>query len=204
MTKEKAVKNLVDFTKILDDLDVPFILDGGTLLGAYRDQDFCEDDHNDIDLTTFYQFADLMPEVLKRCQKIGFELYHEWSGGDDRTAQLAVIRDGLKIDLMFKKIKEQSRKGEAMVWWTVYQGKEVVYKAVPFMLVTPAAMRDNGDGVDETIVRKIEFYGRKYAIPHETEDYLAYRYGEWKTPVHRSQYSCYSTDKSIVDNYHAI
>ena len=36
--KEEAVKNLTDIKGILDELKIPIWLDGGTALGAYRDQ----------------------------------------------------------------------------------------------------------------------------------------------------------------------
>jgi glycerol-3-phosphate cytidylyltransferase len=41
-------------------------------------------------------------------------------------------------------------------------------------------------------------------IPLEIEAYLTYRYNDWKTPVHRTEYSCYSSDNCIITNPETI
>ena len=48
--KQQATQNLLDIKKILDELKIVFWLDAGTLLGAYRDKDFCEGDEDDLTL----------------------------------------------------------------------------------------------------------------------------------------------------------
>jgi len=187
--KAQAFQNLIDFKTILDKLEIEFVLDGGTLLGAYRDKDFCEDDHDDIDLTTLCD-PKIAIDILEEAGTKGFELYHYWKKEEKTTAQIAVKREGLKIDLMFKEIKSTFG-GWDKGWWTIFGGhNKVTYKSVPadFYLRT----------------REIDFKGTKFLIPRDVEDYLKLRYGDWKVPVHRRDYSCFKTDKVIRDSYEKI
>jgi len=187
--KAQAFQNLVDFKTILDKFEIEFILDGGTLLGAYRDKDFCEDDHDDIDLTTLCD-PKIAIDILEEAGTKGFEIYHCWQKEEKTTAQIAVKREGLKIDLMFKEIK--STIGELdKGWWTIFGGpNKVTYKSVPadFYLRT----------------REYTFKGMKFLIPEQVEDYLKLRYGEWEKPVHRREFSCFKTDRVIKESYEKI
>ena len=181
--KKQAFENLVNVKSILDKFNIEFVLDGGTLLGAYRDKDFCEDDHNDIDLTTLCTHERAI-DVLEEAGTKGLELYHYWQKDrEDATAQIAVKKNEMKVDLMFKEINEKD-----MAWWTVFGGpNKITYKSVPatFYLNT----------------KEINFKGVKFLIPKDVEGYLKYRYGEWKTPVHRKDFSCFKTDLAIKESY---
>jgi len=185
-TKEAAGKALIEFAKILDDMGIIFELDGGTLLGMYRDGDFCDDDQDDIDLTTLND-PGVMHEILDRAAAQGFKVYKTWREEEKKSAQLSVKKGCVKIDLMFK------RKKGGRVWWTVYRGGKVVYKSIR---------------ADRYNARLYETPYGVYLIPGEapdgTEAYLTERYGDWRTPVHRDNYSCYSTDKAIVKSYEEI
>lgn len=176
-TKENAIEALLSFSNVMHELGLPFMLDGGTLLGAVRDGDFCEDDHDDIDLTTFIS-SEHIPDILHAASVYGFTVYHTWTDGEQQTAQLSVKRDDVKIDLMFKKRKN------GKVWWTVYRGSKKTYKAVP-------------DFANDSA--QVAFHGGAFSIPSKVEEYLTTRYGDWKTPVHRKDYSCYTSDKCIVN-----
>lgn len=187
-TVEAAHKALHDIVEILLSLQVVYYLDGGTLLGFYRDGTFCEDDHDDIDLTVSAENWGKVKEIIKKAYEAGFELYHEWPRDTERhrSGQLAFKRDNVKVDIMFKETKRLSDR----VWWTVYGGpKGVTYKATPAEFTRVKVGKAGG-----------------YLMPKEADLYLEYRYGDWKIPVHRREYSCYTTDKSIIkDNtYEAI
>jgi len=181
---QKAKESLFLFKKILDKHDVNFILDGGTLLGAHRDKDFCKGDHTDIDLTTLVD-PSVALDILEDAGEKGFTLYHYWRGRKKATDQFSVKKDGIKIDLMFKSIKGRK------AWWTIFKGKdELIYKAVPakYYLQT----------------KEIKFLGENFRIPKDTPGYLKYRYGNWKVPIHARDYSCYKSDKCIKESYEKI
>lgn len=189
--KQQAFENLVEFKKILDKFHIEFFLDGGTLLGAYRDKDFCEDDHDDVDLTTLCDHGNAI-DILEEAGTKGFELYHYWQKEEKTTAQIAVKKDGMKIDLMFKEIINSVRNSERdIVWWTVFGGpNKVTYKSVPaaFFIKT----------------KEIDFKGTKFLIFEDADKYLRYRYGDWKTPIHRREFSCFKTDLAIKESYDKI
>lgn len=173
---------LRQFCDILDDIRIEYVLDGGTLLGMYRDGDFCQDDQDDIDLTCFDDPV-RMHDILDRASASGFKVYKTWQGGEKSTPQLSMKKTNVKIDLMFKGLRN------GKVWWTVYRGNEAIHKAV------------DGQGW----LKRHELptqYGSFWVhgdTNEDTERYFSERYGEdWKTPVHRDNYSCYSTDKAIT------
>jgi phosphorylcholine metabolism protein LicD len=180
--KQQAFQNLCDFADILAHFEVPYVLDGGTLLGAHRDQDFCDGDHNDIDLTTGADDAHKIPEILHRVQVLGFSIVHDFRREEDRhrSAQIAIKRNGMKIDLMFKEILGD------WSWWTVYlpANRGVIYKAVPRKFYDDVCF--------------LGFKGRTFPVPFALERFLEFRYGDWRTPIHRKRYSCYRSDRTIV------
>lgn len=177
---------LGEIVSILNDLDILYFIDGGTLLGFYRDGDFCEDDHDDIDISVMSVNWRHHEEIDRRMKDAGFELYRAWMRDETnhRSGQYAWKRHGIKVDLMYKEVKLDK------VWWTVYGGKnKVTYKAVPFQYIS--VVKDLGHGL---------------LMPMDTEGYLNYRYGDWRTPIHRDNYSCYTSDLSIIkeNKYEAI
>lgn len=183
----EAASALRDASSCLAAAGIPFRIDGGTLLGFWRDGTFCEDDQDDIDLTASANDWCKAKTLTALMLAAGFEPYREWNRDETlhRSGQLAFKRNGVKIDLMFKETKG------GMEWWTVYGGKRgVTYKAVPIAM---SAFGHNAefflpDGNPMTLT-----------LPTDPEKYLAYRYGDWKTKVHRSEYSCYSTDLAILE-----
>jgi hypothetical protein len=195
-TLESSTLALIDTCKILHELQIPFMLDGGTLLGFYRDGTFAVDDHDDIDLTLGSEFWDRDKNtIVEKMLGVGFEVYKIWNRDTHNhySGQMAFKRNNVKIDLMFKEFDDFKQK----IWWTVFGGKRgVTYKSVPSdylraLVATPIKLLDS----------QIEV-----GMPARIKEYLTYRYGNWKVPVHRKDYSCYTTDKCIVEpnNYESI
>ena len=163
---------------------IPFMLDGGTLLGAVRDGTFCTDDQDDIDLTVLGD-ANTLAAALQQAYLLGFTLHHAWPHSTTGTGQVVLKRHGVKVDIMLKeRVQLEDSDGEWM-YWTVYgsQGR-VVRKAIPMSMVEPWG--------------KVHFHGREYHVPGQVDRYLTYRYGNWRQPVHRKQYNCYTTDLAIL------
>lgn len=180
-SKATAFGNLCAIKQELDELGIFFWLDGGTLLGAVRDGDFCEDDENDVDLSAWAADKDKIPELVERMRGRGFRLYHHWVG-DERAPGMAqevsFARDGLKIDVFF-----QETKGN-VVWHLIYvreRGNPVV---VPKRLL---------EGFDN-----LWFRGVGFNIPMLWDEYLTFRYGDWRTPIHRSEYSSTKTHQFLA------
>ena len=178
--KEQATKNLLDFKKVLDDLGVVFWLEAGTLLGAYRDEDFCENDENDIDLGSYVRDMPLISLIIKEAKDIGFELYMFW------PTQIAMKRGGCKIDLFFNTYDALKK-----TYWTIlYKGNAIgEYLVVPESFYT------------DILRNELRFLGETFRVPNRVPEYLTLRYGDWKVKINRADYSCYNKDQNrlIVD-----
>jgi len=175
---EQATKNLFDFKMILESLDVKFWLDGGTLLGAIRDKDFCDGDADDVDICAYVTDMDKVSRIVKMAETVGFELYIQW------PLQIAMKRNGSKMDLFFNVHDKEYR----VFWSCLYKGKLIdKYIVIPEVYYSELS--------------RVEFKGHWFDVPSHTEEYLTLKYGDWKTPVHRSEYSCYNAEqnKIVVD-----
>lgn len=174
--KEQAIQNLQDFKEILGKIGIVFWLDGGTLLGAWRDGDFPQDDEDDIDIGTWFNYAIFKKQIIEEAQKIGFELYHEWEW------QIAMKRGGSKIDLFF-----HNKKG-LDAYHFLYKGEQGIPAVVPAHFF-------------EKLFR-LQFNGIDLLIPNEINEYLTIKYGDWHTPIHRKDYAkaggCYNPEVNKV------
>ena len=176
--KEQAVINLRDIKEILDELEMVFWLDGGTALGAYRDKDFCEDDEDDIDLCTWDNYLYLLDDIIAKAKEKGFELWHRWE------LEIALKKNGSKIDLFF------NRKNKKDAYTHLYDGNGIAK-----YLVIPVRFYES--------LEKIQFYGMEFNLPSPIEDYLTLKYGDFRTKIHRSNYSCINAEqnKLVRDTY---
>lgn len=167
--------------RAVDMLDIPLILEGGTLLGAIRDGDFCEDDWWDVDLTTMVG-AECRADLCDRAERQGWEVLrtdHKWRPEKHRTAVIKIRRDDVKVDVFFKRVKGRK------AWWS--RGKLIrAVDARHYLEPTPTKV-----------------YGGEFLVPWMADKYLTARYGDWRTPVHHNDYD-FRTDPCRVAGYHAI
>ena len=175
--KEEAVKNLRDIKSILDELKIPFWLDGGTCLGAYRDKDFCDGDEDDIDLCCYFDYIKFKDIIIEKAIEKGLELYHNWK------MEIAIKRNGSKIDLFFYK------KNGNEYFSHLYSGDTIVS-----WCVVPAHFYEN--------LEPIKFYNMDFQVPSPIEEYLTFKYGDWKTKIHRRDYSCINANQNKVVKKH--
>jgi len=162
--KEQAIQNLKDIKAILNELGIIFWLDFGTLLGAYRDKDFCEGDEDDVDLGLWYKNKSKTEEVIKRAEEKGFIVLHNWKN------EITLGRGDSRVDLFF-----YHRNGEE-AYTNLYTIKDEVANYV----VVPANLIEN--------YQTINFYKEEFLIPSPVEEYLKVKYGDWKTPISREVY----------------
>lgn len=195
MKNQESFNILKETNNILKKLNLKYYLDGGTLLGAYRDKDFCEDDELDIDLSTLCNFSDYKESLKLFFQKEGFSLYHEWDESyylDNfkkiSSSQISFEKNKVKIDLMFKKVKNNK------IWWTIFDANNVIYKCTPKKYVIS----------DEHFYSELYFNEIVFNAPFLIKEYLTFRYGDFSVKIHASKYSCYNSDKSIIGSYEEI
>jgi len=165
---EDVKKNIRDTKEISEKLDFKIILDGGSLLGAYRDKGMIKGDEDDVDFAVPMEVMNFKAlEIIKAFQDRGFELFRL------RDTVMTFKRYGSKIDLLFYKYDCEVL-GE-YYYLTLYHNKK------PFALKIPCIVWDDLDS--------IKFMGEKFLCPRNIEEYLKWRFGDWKNPVLRPAFS---------------
>ena len=171
--------NVKDVKEIAEKLDFKIILDGGSLLGAYRDNGPIKNDEDDIDFAVPFEVMQFKAlDIVKEFQARGFELYRL------RDTVMTFKRNGSKIDFLFYKEDEfyirsldhteiNNTKSEGYFYYlTLYHNKK------PFALKVPCEYWNN--------LGTIEFLGEKFLCPEKIEHYLVWRFGDdWRTPILR-------------------
>ncbi|MBL7033600.1 MAG: LicD family protein [Candidatus Delongbacteria bacterium] len=153
----EIVRNLIDGCDLLIDLGVRAWLTDGTLLGYYREQRILQHDQ-DADLGLFIE--DYSDRILAGFKNAGWELDHVF-GNIECGLQLSFLRNGSKLDLFFF-YPEGDRLWHG-AWKAEPKGKFrklIKYYYEPFEL------------------RMVDFLGRQFAVPADTEQYLVTKYGE--------------------------
>ena len=155
-----AWDNLVRVTRILKRARIPYVLDGGTLLGMYRDGWFFPHDQ-DIDLTLLDQHAKLA-RVRKNATKQGFRVWRHQPVGSCGCHKLQLSRHGIMVDIVSK-----HREGDDAVWALITDAQRM--KRMPARYYTE---------LGSLVVRDVAF-----SVPADVEGYLAARFGsDWRTP----------------------
>jgi len=196
--KKIAVENLKDFKTIVDELNITYWLDGGTLLGAYRDNDFPPGDENDIDIGCWINYDFLIPTIIEKCKEKGFEVYKIWK------RQIVVKRGGSKIDLFF-----HDKQGMD-VYHFLYRRTTINTTAK----IVEIDKLENGDFYWECIpavvpahfferLTVIDFHGMVFNCPRDLKNYFLYKYGpDWETPITQKEYfargGCYDSKTNRV------
>lgn len=166
MNEVKAFNNLVSLKKVFDNLNIPFFLDEGIALGAWRGNEFIKGD-NDIDIGFLSDYAHMLPYIIENLISDGWGCFklNEHPSGEGK--QLSCIRHGISVDISVYYLRGDKR------WRCMFDrppNKEVRY----FACVYPKHIFEN--------LTEIYFldYGIKFLVP--PKEYLCLQYGDWETP----------------------
>ena len=152
-------------TKILDELNIPYILCGGTLLGLYREGQLLGHD-GDVDVDVLFENVGYPEEFLKKLEsKVS-------------PQQGKVTYRPNYFTITYEDIAENEVKFDIFV---LFKSKDTRYRHFP---------SDTDGGIYLTWSNshyqnqeEIEFEGKKYKIPGDTEGWLVTFFGEdWKVP----------------------
>jgi len=184
-----AKKMLRKVCRILDKHEIPYVLEGGTLLGIVRENRLLPWDNN-LDLTIIEQDMDRVLNLRQKFWWAGYKIRLRKSSeeiphfpiGSVRLLKIRIKKyffvTGIGLMDIFVKKKIDDK-----YYWIVGQHGHVL-KSVP------AHFYEN--------LTRYNFEGYDYSIPADFEDYLTYRYGEWRKTV--NDYYFKKDVNSIVDN----
>jgi phosphorylcholine metabolism protein LicD len=175
-----ALKMLKEVTDLLDENNIPYWLEGGTLLGVVRENRLLPWD-NDMDISIKEEYYDKLLDIVKQLK------YMVWSKTFDkddlpfkkgvkrlvkiRNRKVYFIRGEVALDIFIKFKKDEE------YFWQVGEMK----KSVPSYFY------------DDLI--PYGFDGKDYFIPKLYKEYLTHRYGDWETPV--KEWNTFKDDKSL-------
>jgi len=174
---EDRLHNLIDVKKVFDEKKIPLWLDGGTLLGAYRDNNWIPYD-NDIDLAILEEdWKSQVKELRKVFINLGFivrpSIYPKFS-------RLTLFREKEQIGLF---------------GWSLdpsYEGGE--YRVRPTNRI-PIKFFENKE--------YIEFKGMSFCVLNPVEEYLVWRYGEkWQIPLDYHETTEWTSGNMCRDRKH--
>ncbi len=166
-----AVEMLQKVTDILDKRDIEYWLEGGTLLGIIREDRLLPWD-NDMDISLTEDYYDAILDAIDDIKELGYMVWSKEFEKDEppfkkgvkriikiRNRKLYFIRGEVALDIFIKFEKD----GE--YFWQVSNKRKSV----------PSHFYNN--------LREHRFKGKRYLIPKESEEYLTFRYGDWKIPI---------------------
>ncbi len=191
---ETAKKVLRDVTNILEENEIPYILDYGTLLGVVRENRLLPWDTDlDISITSDY---------LEKFLKIRWKL---WLAG--YRTRIRVFKEDIGP---FKKgtvrmIKIQTRRFfifRKLRLMDVFVKRKLNDEYGYIVGVNPAVFKSVPVKFHDKRTT-LAFDGKKYFVPTEYKEYLAYVYGDWKTPVKKWSFltsdNCTKEINSIIN-----
>ena len=173
-TSDELLVRKKEFLKICDILDeskVNFFLHSGILLGAIRDKDFIKWDW-DIEISVFSEeFFSKIDLVVDKLKKNNFKI-----------KQINKKKDDSKIDFIGEYPENVTG---YTIWSWNYSKIRNVYWRREFSI--PAKFLNS--------FSKIEFLGRQFNCPTNTEEYLEFAYGNWRVPLRSSDKDQYNSKK---------
>lgn len=185
----KANKMLKDVCRLFDKENIPYSLEAGTLLGVIREDRLLPWD-SDLDIVSF---SDYTSKIVKLKRKIWFKLGYRmkiryqhndvpkpFKKGDIRVIKIQVRRFYFFKAYNLMDIFIVKKKDDNYYW---FEGtKPTVLKTVP------ASFYDN--------LTRIEYNKNKFTVVKDYENYLEYRYGNWKVP--HKEYHHMKDDNALV------
>lgn len=152
-------EDLLLVKKVLDKHKTKFFLIYGTALGAYRDGDFLPGDY-DVDLGTFDNTH--FEEIRKDLEAEGFEIgvCYNVDTKEEIPAKMILSERNTRVDIYhFEKSED-----EYVAW-------KHSFSKHPFLSM-PLKFKK---------LENVKFLGKKFLIPADTEEYLEFLYGDWKS-----------------------
>ena len=182
--KEIAESLLLDVAKSLDILSVNYWLEGGTLLGIKRESRLLPWD-NDLDLSInsseVSKIDDLIINLKSKNLRVRVRKF-------DNTTEFFNCGDIRIIKIRNKRFFNLLKGSVCLEIFVKYPKKENTYWMI-------GNTTKNVPSKYYARLQSIKFKDYFFSIPMLTEEYLTYRYGDWKTPV--KEWNTFTDDKAL-------
>lgn len=166
----------LEISKILDDLNIFYFIQGGTLLGARREKKFIEWDW-DVEISLLYEDLNLnFDKIINELIVRGFNI-----------TSCNKNKHNIKIDCIKDYSEEVS--SYTLLGWS-YHPTENKYKRGQM-------------NIPEKFLKKYEkiiFYNKEFNTPYPIDEYLTYQYGNWKKRLRSSDKKKYMTKNYFKRN----
>ncbi len=188
---DKAKKLLILITNVLDNNNIIYHLEGGTLLGLVRDGDLLPWDH-DIDLSIDISEAKKLKSLQRYFWMKGLKLserkytksYGAIKEGQTRIFKVKPIAFTF-LNLFDRKFDRKAMIGDIFV--KVTDNKHTYWQAKGKIL---RVCKSHYNGYST-----INYNGYTLKTPLNFKDYLTAKYGDWKIPV--KEWNCKNDEKTI-------
>jgi phosphorylcholine metabolism protein LicD len=182
--KEIAESLLIDVAKSLDILSVNYWLEGGTLLGIKRESRLLPWD-NDLDLSInsseVSKIDDLIINLKSKNLRVRVRKF-------DSTSEFFNKGDIRIIKIRNKRFFNLLKGSVCLEIFVKYPKKENTYWMI-------GNTTKNVPSKYYAKQQTIKFKDYLFSIPMLTEEYLTYRYGDWKRPV--KEWNTFTDDKAL-------
>ena len=182
--KEIAESLLLDVAKSLDILSVKYWLEGGTLLGIKRESRLLPWD-NDLDLSInsseVSKIDDLIMNLKSKNLRVRVRKF-------DNTTEFFNKGDIRIIKIRNKRFFNLLKGSVCLEIFVKYPKKENTYWMIGNTI-------KNVPSKYYAKLQSIKFKDYLFSIPMLTEEYLTYRYGDWKKPV--KEWNTFTDDKAL-------
>ena len=175
-----AICMLEKITSIFEDHDIKYVLTAGTLLGIYREKRLLPWD-NDMDLRVFREDENKIIKIISKIKRAGYLVRVRYQEKEDHPLKLNEVR----IIKIYNR-KYLFTKGEVMMdcFVATRMDEQYVWSCGGLNHYTKKGVPAHFyDSIDDLI-----FNDKHYFIPSNVEDYLTFRYGDWKTPQEKWDY----------------
>ena len=184
MNQHKAFNHLLIIKKIFDNLGIIFWLEGGTALGAYRQNSFMDSDF-DVDIGMFGSGDKRFPEITEALKEEGFGFFHIKEHPCGEGKQISCVKDGIPLDIFVYYKRGEKR------WRLMFDHHPTgAVRYIPCVL--PSCFFN--------VFAKIDFmdYGVEFNLPYSTEGYLVKQYGNWRKDKTKDEFH-WQTDYKCMD-----
>jgi len=188
--KEQAELNLRDLYLVTKEHKINFCLMDGTLLGAYRDKDFCVNDYDDLDIGILDEDYDVSAEILvEGLSELGFEKKKELIH-NGKLEGFGLERGGSHFDVI--RVNRHPKRAEC---YNVGR-TEGEHKIMAFVYSSKHFDKFG----------KIKFKGLWFKTPYDPDGFLTERYGNWNHKIERPAFEWWtqSNNNSIREDYDQI